>query len=206
MLLAVLLTAAPCFEVVDTTPGWKRLDTGGAPLVVTSPTGVGQFRPEAPARVTEADVEVSSRQGLGSKTFIFPLAEGTRAAEVTFGTSLRGAEVEVVARLAGDQMKLLSRRVAGSQLSVAWERKGALTLEVTVHHHLRERPWLQRATLTREVGPVANALTLPDSLRGPALFFEHPGGRVVVCADPNASLAFTRPETWPEPRVVTVSR
>lgn len=206
MLLGLVLAAAPCFEVVDTTAGWKRLDTGGTPLVVTSPPGVGQFRPDSGARVTEADVEVSSRQGLGSKTFIFPLQVDTRAASVTFGESLRGAEVEVVAKLAGDQMKLLSRRVAGSELSVAWERKGAQSLEVTVHHHLRERPWLQRATLTREVGNVASALSLPASLRGPSLFFDHPGGRVVVCADATAPLAFTRPASWPEPRGVTVSR
>ncbi|MDP1825001.1 MAG: hypothetical protein Q8L48_17220 [Archangium sp.] len=203
MLLALALAAAPCFEVADTTAGWKRLETAGEPLVVTSPPGVGQFRPDAAARVTEEDVEVVSRQGLGSKTFIFPLGEGTRAASLTFGESLRGAEVEVVAKLAGDQMKLLSRRVAGTEVSVAWERRGALSLEVTVHHHLRARPWLQRATLTREVGNVANALPLPDSLRRPSLYFEHPGGRVVVCADAAAPLAFTRPATWPEPRVVT---
>ena len=189
-LLAVLLTAAPCYQPNDATPGWKQVALPDDARSLAASGTVDQFRSEAWVTV----VDDRSEQYLagehvfgGLTTFDFALGEGGQSLELHFERPLRGAKVDVSAWGPAGTMTLMhEQRVGGDKLSLTWSVNDVRSVTVRVHEHLRESPVVSAFKSVRRV-PASTLSDSPAFKLPRSLYYLQPlGPAVLLCEDPGA--------------------
>lgn len=187
-LIALLLTAAPCFLPDDASPGWKQVALPDDARSLSAPANIDQFRSDGWVTIVDERSEqylAGEKVFPGRTLFVFPTGEGATSFEVRFTRPLRGAKVDVIAWGAAGEMTLMhEQRVGGDTLSLTWGAAGVRNLTVRVHEHLRESPVVHGYRAVRRVP----ASTLNDSpaFRLPrSLYYLQPNGpAVTLCEDP----------------------
>lgn len=201
---ALLLSGTPvgpCYVPSDQTAGWKRVALPDAAPALAAPAELEQFRAGERALFTELDPPNTylgaTERNFGRMRYTFRLPKGASLLELEFLDSLNGAKVDATAYLGTREYPLLSeRRQHGEKLVLEWSVEGVDTLEVQVHHHLRERPVVRHWRVGRQVVPSQEA-ALPTGFQASrALYFLHPGGRrIELCDTPRQRMRLSR---WPE--------
>jgi hypothetical protein len=178
---------------------------------LAAPFELEQFRAGERALLTEMDSPNTylgaTEKRFGRMQYTFRLPKGTWSLELEFLDSLNGAKVDATAYLGTREYPLLSeRRVHGGKLLLEWNVEGVDTLEVQVHHHLRERPVVRHWRVGRQVVPSQEAMVPPGFQASRALYFLHPGGRhIELCDTPLQRMRLSRlPEG--QPTKVTLTR
>jgi hypothetical protein len=210
-LLVAGTPVSPCYVPSDQTAGWKRVELPDTAPALSAPVDLEQFRAGERARLTEVDPPNTylgaTERHPGRMRYTLRLPKDAVSVELEFLDSLNGAKVDVTAYLGARAYPLLSeRRQHGEKLSLGWNVEGVDTLEVEVHHHLRERPVVRHWRVSRQVLP-SQQPTIPSGFQAPrVLYFLHPGGRrIELCDTPGQRMWLSR---WPEgqPSSVTLTR
>lgn len=211
VLLATASSGGPCFVPTDQTAGWKRVSLPDDAPALAAPQDLDQFRTGEPALVFEDDPAsyVGATEPLpGRTTYTFRSPAGARRLELTFAEPLRSAKVDVAVFSAGRMYPLLKeKRITEASLALDWNVADVDYIEVTVHHHFRHTPSVQRWRVGRMV-VVSTEPTVPDGFRTPrSLYYRHPGGRVVeLCHAPGQRLELERRVLALEPPNVMLRR
>lgn len=194
MTLAAMVLAQ-CFVMTDPTPGWKQITLPSSAPQLAAPEGYEQFRTSDTVVVTHELTEVlrsAHRAAPGRNAFDFTLPPHSTTVTLRFARSLDSAKVDaVVEGPRGRQTLLDGRRVSGASLSLPVSLPDAARAVVTVHHHLRDAPVLESATVERRVVPLG-AGDFPPQLRlDNSLYLRSPGGPITVCQRPRQPLRMT---------------
>ena len=189
-LLAVLLTAAPCYLPNDASPGWKQVALPDDARSLSAPAHVDQFRSDAWVTIVDERSEQyrAGEHVFGGRTsFDFPLGEGGQSLEVRFERPLRGAKVDVTAWGPEGTMTLMhEQRVGGEKLSLTWGVTDVRSVTVRVHEHLRESPVVRGYRGVRRV-PASTLNDSPAFQLPRSLYYLQPlGPAVTLCEDPGA--------------------
>lgn len=181
------LVLAACVVPVDQAPGWKLVPVTADAPALAAEGEVEQVR--GGEQVTVEDRRPSLLVGSdasrpGSMRYDVRLPPGATRVALDFTKSLQNAEVDVVAVGGSVELPLLQeKRVGGAHLEVELPRRPVGLLRVVVHHHLRQRPVLDVATVYWR-GPASGG-ELPAHVAPGWLAYRHPGGRVVrLCDEP----------------------
>ena len=108
----------------------------------------------------------------------------------------------------GRQFPLLKeKRTVEASLALDWNVADVDYIEVTVHHHFRHTPAVQRWRVGRMV-MVSMDPGVPEGFRAPrSLYYRHPGGRLVeLCNAPGQRLELERRVLALEPPNVLLKR
>jgi len=188
-LLAVLLTAAPCYQPNDATPGWKQVALPDDARSLSAQGNVDQFRSDAWVTIVDerGDQYLSGEHVVGRTSFDFPMGEGGASLEVRFQRPLRGAKVDVTAWGPAGTMTLMhEQRVGGDTLALTWGVTDVRSVTVRVHEHLRESPVVRGYRKVRRV-PSATVSDSPAFRLPRSLYYLQPlGPAVTLCEDPGA--------------------
>lgn len=140
----VLMLLAHCLVPEDQAAGWKQTAIPAKAPALAAPAEVGQFRTgEEALRVEEtARFEHSIDARVGRAVVTFEVPHDAQHLRVRFAQSLGGMKVDARAVDAGGRARLIvdGRRVSGDTLMLDWGPVSAERIEVTLHHHLRQRP------------------------------------------------------------------
>jgi hypothetical protein len=211
VLLAAGSSGAPCYVPTDQTAGWKRVALPDDAPALAAPQDIDQFRTGEQALVFEDDPStyIGATEPLpGRTTYTFRSPAGARRLELTFAESLRSAKVDVAVFSGGRMFPLLKeKRVAEASLALDWNVADVDYIEVTVHHHFRHTPAVQRWRVGRMI-VVSTDPGVPEGFRTPrSLYYRHPGGRVVeLCNAPGQRLELERRVLALEPPSVFLRR
>lgn len=210
MLLALVVSASPCFDVQDATSGWKTVRLTAQTPSLQAPLSLSQFRSNERVTMTE-QLSGLYRAGTvdnGRTEFELDLGAGAQTVTVEFKESLRGAKVDVTSW--GVTM-LHEERVRGSTLTFNLGNSGTTKVWVRVHNHFRETPVLMGVRIDRALWP--RELGLPETYSGgDALYYYQPEPQMTVrlCDAPNGKLQVTRESleraAWKPVRVEPVPR
>lgn len=201
LLLTTAVSAAPCFTVLDQTPGWKQVALPPDAPALAAPADISQFRVTEPTTVHDRSLRRylgSYEQSMGSTSYQFDVASAGSRLQVEFVQPLRGARVDAVgtSSTTGRSWELRSDdRIAGERVDLTWNVPGIDRVTLRVHQHLRERPVVARVTVTESVTPLRDPLVSAAFKVGRSLYFLHPGGRMVeLCDAPGRTLSVERGE------------
>lgn len=183
----VLMLLAHCLVPEDQAAGWKQTAIPAKAPALAAPAEVGQFRTgEEALRVEEtARFEHSIDARVGRAVVTFEVPHDAQHLRVRFAQSLGGMKVDARAVDAGGRARLIvdGRRVSGDTLMLDWGPVSAERIEVTLHHHLRQRPVVAywRAGWWEVISELPG---VPEEFRRPGtLSWRHPGGRRVQLCD-----------------------
>ena len=192
MILALVLTASPCFDAVDPSSGWKKVRLTAQAPSLQAPPGLSQFRSNERVSMTEqlSGLYRAGTTDNGRTDFELDLGAGAQTVTLEFKESLRGAKVDVTSW--GVTM-LHEERVRGSTLTFNLGSSGTTRVWVRVHNHLRETPVLMGVRIDRTLWP--RELGLPETYSGgDALYYYQPEPQMTVrlCDTPNGKLQVSR--------------
>lgn len=188
--MIVALVLSQCFVLSDPTPGWKHVALPVNAPDLAAPDDVDQFRTDDVVTVLQDQLmRRTYRASLGRQTFEIDLPPGTRTMALRFAKPLDGAKIDAVIEGPRGRVTLLDeRRASGLVLSLPIPNVEATLATVTVHHHLRDVPWLETASLEREVVPRHSA-EFPAQLKlENALYVLSAGRPMTLCERKNQPL------------------
>jgi hypothetical protein len=191
----VALVLAQCFVMNDATPGWKQIALPANAPHLAAPEGSEQFRTTDLATVTHALTDVlrnSYRSGIGRQTFDFALPPNTKTVTLRFARSLDAAKVDAVVEGSRGRMSVFDeRRMSGAALVLPVPLPDANRAILTVHHHLRDTPSLEAATVERNVAPLQTN-DFPEKLKlENSLYVLSAGGPIELCERPGQPMSLS---------------
>lgn len=190
------LVLAQCFLVEDASPGWKQIALPELAPQLAAAEAFEQYRSQEPVLVTwdQADVlRVAGPAGLGKVVVEVSVPRAARAIIVSFARPLDGAKVDAVLEGPRGRIALLDeKRVAGRELSLRPSLPDANRLTVTVHHHLRSAPVLERVAVEQLIVPTRSP-ELEAAMKAPgSLYVRSPGGPLTLCQRPGQLLVVSK--------------
>lgn len=208
---AVSTGGTPCFVGDDTSPGWKAVHLPTSAPELAAPKGVPQFRGGTPAEVTYTE-----RDGLLNRVaegrlkthYELSLPHGAREATLELGKDLRGAKVDAVLWAGGRNIPLLDeKRMTGKKIHLSWSFADVSSVVVTVHHHLRSEPIVERWRFVTGYDVVSAHDTPPAFREERVLYYlQPPGPAVQLCQAPGRTQAVARADVRGEPKHVALLR
>lgn len=212
LFLSLLLSAVPCYQATDATPGWKQVALPDDARSLAAPEGVLQFRSDEPVTVIDERPTAAwlGKHGTGKTGFDFTLSPGARSLEIRFIEPLRGAKVDVTGFDEKRQGIALMReqRVGGTTLNLNWGAAEVKTVEVWVHDHLRREPVVASWKAVSQLQANRLALSQTFGLKRSLYYLQPPGQVVRLCDEPNRMLFVTpqSPSPTEEPIPTAVKR
>ncbi len=229
-IMGVLLVAgcrsshADCYTPSDQTPGWKRVALPANHPSLSADESVSQFRAGEPAIVWREATggyqelhqhewyhaswhhhHLRTRYGM---MYMVPNT-ATRLMSIQFSEPLNGFEVEVIGYRFryGESVSLLNKRVGSDHIDVEWYEGGIESIEIIVHRHLHDAPFIQRARFGQRVVPDALPST-PSQFRAPRTLYyqQQPGVDVALCDRLARPLSVDATEITGTPSVVTLRK
>lgn len=208
-LVLALLSAAPCFTVQDSKPGWKQVTLPDNAPQLAAPVGIEQFRSDDLVEIVDERDQVfleGETMFPGKTSFEFPLGPGAKSLEVRLAHPLRGAKVDVLATSSEGSLRLMDeQRIGGDVISLTWGASDVSSVRVVFHEHLRQSPRVQGWKVVRLVSWTAvhpsDAFKLPKSL-----YFRQPAGApLVLCQDAAVHSQVRQGSPAPQERPVPVT-